>query len=71
MAKSRDLAALLFAMLTVSCSKEGADKESMTPANEQTDPESKECQSNLDCGPGYTCAFDHSRSKVVRYCIAE
>jgi hypothetical protein len=61
----------MFAMLVVSCSKEGADKEPMTPASEQTDPEAKECQSNLDCGQGYTCAFDHARSHVVRYCIAE
>jgi len=70
MAKSRYLAAALFATLVLSCSKKG-DKEPMTPASEETDPEAKECQSNLDCGPGHTCAFDHARSHVVRYCIAE
>jgi hypothetical protein len=71
MAKSRYLAAALFATLALSCSKEGADKNPMTPANEETDAEAKECQSNLDCSQGYTCAFDHARSHVVRYCTPE
>jgi len=71
MAKSRYLAAALFATLAVSCAKKGAEKESLTPASEDGDQEAQECQSNLDCGKGYVCAFDHARSHVVRYCMQE
>lgn len=61
----------LFAVLVVSC-KKGTGEDASTPASQEGDSDDDEqCQSNLDCGKGYTCSFDHSRSKVVRYCVEE
>jgi hypothetical protein len=38
-------------------------------AEEQNGQEPQQCQSNEDCGKGYTCGFDPSRSYVTKYCL--
>jgi len=45
-----------------------------TPAAAEEESEGiepRQCVSNDDCGQGYVCGFDPSRSHVVRHCMAE
>jgi hypothetical protein len=64
----------------VGCAKKEGE-EPLTPASGEVEssssPESapaaepRQCASNEDCGPGYSCGFDPSVSHVVRVCMAE
>jgi hypothetical protein len=70
MTKYRFAVAALLAVLVVSCSKKASGEDAATPAGQQDD-DAKQCESNLDCGKGYVCSFDDTRSRVVRYCVEE
>ena len=64
----------------IGCAKKDST-EPLTPASGEVESspevapaeggEPRECVSNEDCGPGYSCGFDPSISHVVRHCMAE
>ena len=63
----------------IGCAKK-ENSEPLTPASGEIEssPQSapasedaRQCGSNEDCGPGYSCGFDPSVSHVVRVCMAE
>ena len=69
------------AMSIVGCAKKDGGSEPLTPASGEVESSSeaspvesgepRQCVSNEDCGPGYSCGFDPSISHVTRHCMAE
>ena len=59
----------------IGCAKKESSEEPLTPASGEVESapaeEPRQCASNEDCGPGYSCGFDPSVSHVVRVCMAE
>jgi len=74
------LAVAGMSVLLTACRSTRSGDEPLTPASssesnaavpETSEGDQRTCQSNEDCGPGYECGFDHARSHIVRYCLAE
>ena len=74
------MAIVAISTLLGACASTKRAEEPLTPASsndtavtydEVADEESRPCDSNLDCGPGYACGFDHARSHVVRQCTKQ
>jgi hypothetical protein len=66
------------AVSLIGCAKKDSSEPPLTPASgeiesspEAAPSEPRQCGSNEDCGPGYSCGFDPSVSHVVRVCMAE
>ena len=64
----------------IGCATKENSEEPLTPASGEVESspqgapageEPRQCASNEDCGPGYSCGFDPSVSHVVRVCMAE